>query len=86
MAVNWTSTGNLQIFSQSFSSQVTGHRQQPLIHSLLAMTSDPATKGSAKDLEVHKNDKNFNNESSYGFKMAEQDGGSFNYRSPSESH
>ena len=81
MAVNRTSTGNLQIFSRPFSSWVTGHRQQPLIHSLLiyrcgsfkggsgwspptsaykegmdqwllAVTSDPATKGSAKDLEV----------------------------------
>ena len=35
MAVNRTSTGNLQIFSRPFSSRVTGHRQQPLIHSLL---------------------------------------------------
>ena len=28
MAVNRTSTGNLQIFSQHFSSRVSGHRQQ----------------------------------------------------------
>ena len=35
MAVNRTSTGNLQIFSRPFSSRVTGHRQQPMIHSLL---------------------------------------------------
>ena len=35
MAVNRTSTGNLQIFSRPFSSRVTGHRQQPLIHFLL---------------------------------------------------
>ena len=41
MAVNWTSTGKLQIFSQPFSSQVTGHRQQPLIHSLLIYFSLP---------------------------------------------
>ena len=35
MAVNWTNTGNLQIFSQPFISWVTVHCQQPLIHSLL---------------------------------------------------
>ena len=35
MAVNRTSTGNLQIFSRPFSSQGAGHCQQPLIHSLL---------------------------------------------------
>ena len=39
MAVNRISTGNLQIFSRPFSSQVTGHCQQPLIHSLLIYPS-----------------------------------------------
>ena len=41
--VNHYSTDNLQIFSRPFSSLVTGHHQQPLIHNLLR---------SAKDLEV----------------------------------
>ena len=39
MAVNWTSTSNLRIFSRPFSSRVTGHLQQPLIRPLLILYS-----------------------------------------------
>ena len=52
MAVNQTSTGNLQIFSRPFSSWVTGRRKEGMDQWLLAVTSDPAAKGSAKDLEA----------------------------------
>ena len=44
--MNRTSTGNLHICSRPFSSRVTGHQW------LLAVTSDPAAKGLAKDMEV----------------------------------
>ena len=43
MAVNWTSTSNLQIFSRY---------KEGMDQWLLVGTSDPAAKGSTKDLEV----------------------------------
>ena len=35
MTVNWTKVSDVQTFSWLFGSWTTGHRQQPLIHSLL---------------------------------------------------